>query len=352
MTEQKDVWSGVALPLRCYIGRCKSEEMLKLSASGGVFFSLAASIVERGGVVYGAKYSGDKVVHSRADSIEQVIPLLGSKYVQSEIGQTYEAVLTDLKNKTTVLFSGTPCQVVGLLSYLKARKSQCQLLEHLITVDVVCHGVGSPAVFKSYISEVCQSGFLVKNINMRSKRFGYRSGGIELQKRDGRTKYASISKDAYLNAFFSGAILRKCCYLCKFKTARHQSDLTLWDSWHAEETLGVEPDNRGYTNIAVQSNKGERILAAASDYLNLYSVSFKEIRPSTGGMLLFSTPYNPIREDFLAEVRKRGISYARARFYPWTIKDEIKELVKQILRRVGLLDIVVRKRDKARKKRW
>ena len=44
-----------------------------------------------------------------------------------------------------MLLSGTSCQIAGLLSYLGKEEV------NLLCVDIVCHGVPSPMVWKKYL---------------------------------------------------------------------------------------------------------------------------------------------------------------------------------------------------------
>ena len=119
--------------------RHRDMKTLMDSQSGGAFTALSDVVLDRGGVVYGAGWSDDfVVVHKRAETKEQRNALRGSKYVQSDLRGVFAQVKQDLKEGREVLFSGTPCQVAGLKSFIGKNKS-----ENLITVDIICHGVPS-----------------------------------------------------------------------------------------------------------------------------------------------------------------------------------------------------------------
>ena len=137
-------------PLKVYAARSNDEELRRKSSSGGVFTLLAEAVIREGGVVFGAKFDkGWNVVHAWTDALDGLADFRGSKYVQSIIGSTYEEAKHFLRQGRKVLFSGTPCQIAGLKRYL------CKDYDNLLTVDVVCHGVPSPLVWKKYLSEVC-----------------------------------------------------------------------------------------------------------------------------------------------------------------------------------------------------
>lgn len=125
------------------------EQERMASSSGGVFIKLAKYILKQNGVVFGAVFNEKyEVFHVAASSEEQLIPMLGSKYLQSRIGNTYKETLTYLKENRLVLFTGSPCQIKGLYSFLRNKK-----YVNLITMDFLCHGVPSPGVWKRYFEE-------------------------------------------------------------------------------------------------------------------------------------------------------------------------------------------------------
>ena len=134
------------------------------ATSGGLFYALASEFIRKGGYVIGAAYHDVyKVHHVVIDSVEELSKICRSKYVQSETGSIYTDVEALLKEGKKVLFSGTGCQVYGLLSYLRGKKAP---METLFTVDVVCHGVPSPMVLEKYINHMEQEHqyFHQKNI--------------------------------------------------------------------------------------------------------------------------------------------------------------------------------------------
>jgi coenzyme F420-reducing hydrogenase beta subunit len=153
-------------PSHVYAVRNNDDKVRKQSSSGGVFVPLCEFILQQQGVVYGCVMDygadGPKAKHVRATTRQEVTAMMGSKYLQSEIGDCYRLVKQDLQDGKHVLFSGTPCQIAGLQHFLLAKndvgKSQVSDTIHeayplLVTVAVVCHGVPSPLVFKKYVNE-------------------------------------------------------------------------------------------------------------------------------------------------------------------------------------------------------
>lgn len=152
--------------------RLKDLAEIGRSQSGGAFFALSEYFLKLGGVVYGAGYvEGFRVVHKRATTQEERNEMRGSKYVQSDLRGIFPLVKDDLRNGRKVLFSGTPCQIAGLRSYIGLRQS-----ENLYTVDLVCHAVPSPAIWQAYVKWVeIQEGETIESVNFRNKRFGWHS---------------------------------------------------------------------------------------------------------------------------------------------------------------------------------
>lgn len=177
-------------PLSIYAFKHNSDEVRMRSSSGGMFSLLAEHVLSRGGVVFGAAFDEEwEVAHKYIESAEELDGLRRSKYVQSRMGESYSHVLNFLKAGRLVLFAGTPCQIAGLLRYV--RKDYANLL----TMDFVCHSVPSPKVWRKYLKEECarkgtagknsvfkslKSVPLIKGINFRDKSVGWKKFSFSL----------------------------------------------------------------------------------------------------------------------------------------------------------------------------
>lgn len=139
-------------PQHEYAVQNSNEKVRITSSSGGVFSSIATGVLNEGGVVFGAAFDEEwKVCHIGIDTKEELSLLQGSKYVQSHIGDAFPRVEQLLKRGVKVLFSGTPCQIAGLKRYLRKEYN------NLFTVDVICHGVPSPKVWREYLKSLARS---------------------------------------------------------------------------------------------------------------------------------------------------------------------------------------------------
>ena len=111
-----------------------------ISSSGGAFSAFARNVMKKRGKVWGAAFVGKlKCKHVEVDSLDGLVALRGSKYVQSELDSVFSRIKGELQHGIQVLFCGTPCQVAGLQAYLHKE------YENLLTLDLACHGVLSPA---------------------------------------------------------------------------------------------------------------------------------------------------------------------------------------------------------------
>ena len=230
-----------------------NDESVRLqSSSGGIFTLLAESVLDRGGIVFGACFDQNwNVVHDYTETKEGLAKFRGSKYVQSHVGNCFIQVKTFLDSGREVLFSGTPCQVAGLKNYLRKPYS------NLFTVDLVCHGVPSPEVWRRYLQEaVCRVygikkknvinlGEYISDISFRAKDKGWKKYNIKIIFRNGKVEMMPFSENPYMNVFLSDLSLRPSCYACPTKLHRAQSDITLADFWGVNEIKPDIDDDKG-----------------------------------------------------------------------------------------------------------
>lgn len=227
------------------------------SSSGGAFSSFARHTIAEGGIVFGAAFDNNLICHHiGVDTIAGLDALRGSKYVQSNIGDSYVKVKHALTDDRAVLFTGTPCQVAGLYAYLHKD------YPNLITLDLACHGVPSNSIFQSYLSKI-------------STRFAGKGqiDGFEFRRRDGWGFSPSISVSGkllpiydvdslYMNAFDACAIFRECCYHCQYAKSQRVGDCTLADFWGIGR-YGIPFRHdvlKGVSLVLVNNQKGEKIL--------------------------------------------------------------------------------------------
>ena len=252
MTKKRENEKGIPESI---LARDVRDKVLLTGTSGSVFTSIMEYVLQKDGVVYGVIVDEEKVVkHIRVDSQNdnRISKIPCSKYVRSEIRDIFPKIKEDLTSGKLVCFSGVPCQVEGLKSYLNRD------YKNLLTIDVICHGNPSPLFWGKYV-EYLEKKYKSKivDVRFRNKTFGYHSGTMKVVFENGKVYFGSARTNYFLKAFFSDLCSRPSCYECNFKHIQHKSDLTLYDGWHASELANIEDDDRGYTNIIIQSNKGK-----------------------------------------------------------------------------------------------
>lgn len=276
------------MPMKVLAAKNRNKDIRMQSSSGGVFTALAEYIIRKGGVVFGACFDANwEVHHAYTETIEGLAAFRGSKYVQSKIDNTYKEAKIFLNQGRMVLFSGTPCQIAGLKRYL------IQEYGNLLTVDLVCHGVPSPLVWRDYLkSLMCPKGTDGKNtvlsllnempeisgISFRSKRLGWEKYGFELwtaapeaaknsvlnpidtKKKNGAWKnhvfFEPLHRNLYLQGFLKNLYLRPSCYKCAVKSGRSGSDISLADFWGIRRHHRSFWDNKGVSLILANTPKG------------------------------------------------------------------------------------------------
>ena len=241
-------------PLQTYAASNPNEQERYNSSSGGIFSMLAREILTNGGIVYGAAFDQKWNVHHIAiEKVEDLHLIQGSKYVQSFLGNCYCNVKKELNNKRIVLFSGTACQIAGLNQYLRKK------YENLITVDVVCHGVPSPRVWSSYLSQLSWDKNAIRNISFRDKLNGWENYDFVI-KYSHKEFRESKNKNIYMQGFLNNIYLRPSCYQCKVKAGKCSSDITLGDFWGVWDIMPSVYDKKGTSLVLANTEKGLNLI--------------------------------------------------------------------------------------------
>lgn len=247
----------------------KNSLIRESSSSGGVFHALMEGIFDDKGVVFGAAFNDAFVLkHQSSYEISEALKFRGSKYVQSIVGDSYREARKILKSGRKVLYSGTPCQIAGLYSYLGKDYS------NLITCDVVCHGVPSPKVFSAY-QESLEKKYnrKIQQIDFRNKRTGWKRYSI-LFSFDDNSEYCKIfPEDPFMIGFLRDIYLRPSCYECRFSRIPRIADISLGDFWGVHKHHPQWDDDKGTSLILVQSKKGKEIFSSISDKIVVHLAS-------------------------------------------------------------------------------
>lgn len=282
--------------IEVYACKNKNEEIRMESSSGGIFTMIAQWILNQKGVVFGVKLNEDlEAVHSYTENEEGIEDFRGSKYVQSQIGNSYQDVKLFLEQDRKVLFTGTPCQVEALLSYLGKEYS------NLYTQDFICHGVPSPAVWKRHLeNKKAQTGEMPTKVEFRKKdNLGWQN--FEVYYKYEQTEERIMHKeDSYMRLFLDNVILRKSCYHCQFKKLKRKSDITLADFWGISKIYPAFADKMGVSVVLVNSKKGQAIFEQIKEQLIFCEAKMEDV-VKYNSPICKSVSYNKEREQFFKD---------------------------------------------------
>ena len=295
-----DIQNNKTLP-SSYAVYNKSVSKRTKSSSGGLFYTFAKEALKKDGVVFGVVLNESfKAVHTYAQTEDELLKMLSSKYVQSDISNSYKLCKKFLEEKREVYFSGTPCQINGLLKYLN------KTYDNLITQDFICHGVPSPKIWNKYIDFLeAKYDSQIKSVNFRNKNEGWKRFSLYIEFENGKVYQKNNKEDFYLTSFIKNLILRPSCYNCNFKTLNRTSDLTLADFWGAERIVPHLNDNIGLSLLLIQSEKGKKIFSETKNSFVFESVDI-DTAISTNESIYKSAKKPKRRKKYIKAVLKKG----------------------------------------------
>lgn len=324
-----------------------------MSSSGGVFSVIAEKVIFDGGIVFGTKWNDKfEAVVDWSDSIEGISAFRGSKYVQSIIGDNYKTAEEYLKQGGFVLFSGTPCQIKGLKSFLGKG------YENLLTVEVVCHGVPSPLVWQKYlnglvrpqggdgrntVSSSLKLSSFITGVNFRDKANGWKKFGFRIDycSADESAEQNSVfgltkssltepfDQNDYMRAFLSNLSLRPSCFDCKAKSGNSGADITIGDLWGVDKLNPELDDDKGVSLVIIHSEKAQQffenidvaLVKMSNEYIKKYNTSY---------LKSVDKPY--MYEYFWWQFRRRGAgSLCKIKYYQPSLFYRIYKRLKRLL---------------------
>lgn len=235
----------------------------RASSSGGAASAIARHFIATGGVVYGCSQSSEGMIaHARADRMDGLVQMKGSRYVQSSPGPTFSQCLADLKAGKEVLYTGTPCQIAGL------RKFVGKDYPNLCTIDLVCHGVPSQQLLTDELSYLRRVDRLPERtrVEFRDKSSGKVKFGLYLFD-GGKMVYGkNYPRNFYISGFMSGLFFRPNCFNCRYASKERPGDITLGDFWGLgnEDPSQLNP-SAGVSLVMANTAKGSAVIEALKD---------------------------------------------------------------------------------------
>ena len=325
-----------------YLVQHKNMEVRLDSTSGGAFTAIASVILCKGGVVFGAAYDENfHVYHTYVENEIHLAKFRNSKYVQSDLRNSFVQVKEFLKKDRWVCFSGTPCQIEGLVKYLGRQ------YERLLLVDLVCHGVPSPLVWNKYLEYQNIEEQKPDNIRFRDKYYGYKYSTMSIIRNGQNTYHAGSQLDPMLRAFFSDICNRPTCYKCPFKKRYRVSDLTLWDCFSVYDYDETMDDDNGTTRVLCHTEKGKNFIQYTKEIIKYKEVDASQLVINCKEMYE-SVKENSQRKKFFLDAQKLSGKDLFNKYYPITVKVKIKTLLRKLLLITGSYSTVKKILNKVR----
>ena len=289
-----------------FAAKSENDPMRMRSSSGGAFYELADQMLRDGGYVCGAVFDDEfHVKHILSNAKEDILRMMGSKYAQSDVGYCHREVKDVLEKGCKVLFSGCPCQVAGLRTFLGKE------YPNLVLVELICHGIPSDHMLQTYIGmQERKYGARLTRMEFRNKKKGWHNSSVRMEFENHRIYSFPYTADAYTIGFLRNITLKSSCYDCYFRNFTAGSDITLGDFWGAEVEL-PEDDNKGISAILVNSGKGMDIIDRCNLALTPANV---ETVIKYNKNLLCSAALSPQRSLFYASADTNGLEKAIRRY--------------------------------------
>lgn len=318
------------------------------SSSGGIFGAIAEHIIHNNGIVYGAAFDENhRLNYESAENFKDLYPLKVSKYIQANTKHRFSEIKESLNNNKTVFFTGTPCYVAGLKSFLKKEYN------NLITADFICHGVPSQKLFDKYfhyLKEKYKGEITRFRFRDKIDWFGQHPTTSFYVRKNNKEKRKSIPVPltSYFNSFLQYKTHRPSCYECQFRTIRRISDFTLADYWGVEKFHDNMDFNNGVSALIIHTKKGKKLINELGEIISLVKSDIKYAGKVNINMHTKSIKH-PLRDEIYANIdsltyKELDKKYFRPKKYFYTlfkvkriwIKMKTKALILNLLRVTSL----------------
>jgi len=285
MTVENRIKTEIDFEPEIYGAWAKNNKIAEESATAGICSIISEYVIDQGGVVFGVQLNNSKqcTEHIKVTDKDGLALIRGSKYIQSDVGDSYSDAEKCVKNGQLVLYTGTPCQIAGLKAYLKIK------YDNLITIDLICHGVFSKNIYQKefqYLQKKYEGEIL--NFKFRSKKvLGWLMGGGIVNFdviRNGKSKHIEIpAKFSPMYHAFIGVsdgiyyTLRPACYSCKFKVKERVSDIMVGDFWGIDkchnDKLTFERRKYGISLVSVNTQKGKDMFSKIRNRIDFFKTT-------------------------------------------------------------------------------
>lgn len=291
-----------------FCGFSLDDEIRYHSSSGGFFSELALSLFQKENtVIFGATLDKpSQVCHVEITSPDELSRIRQSKYIQSEMGITYQKIEQYLRMGKTVMFCGTPCQCSAVKQYLTVKKAD---MNKLYLIDFICHSVNSPYAYQAYLRDIEKiSGKTIESVRFRDKEKGWTHFSLRINFAESDHYY---SMNQYEDIFYRGFLKynlysRPSCADCKFRGTDRVSDMTLADAWGI--AVKGNPTN-GVSTALIHSQKGKQLFDSLGDRIYAEEKPIDAVRQ--GNMCLMKSVPAGTHSDYFYERLARGIPFSQ-----------------------------------------
>ena len=323
-------------PIEVYAVQNKNEDVLKRSSSGGVFFAVAKWAIDQGGVVFGCVFDSEMIPRIvQADTLEACVPMQGSKYVEADLGDSFERVNSLLEKGRLVLYTGTPCMIASLKAYLRDIDTS-----QLYTIEFLCHGVPSRKIFRANVRDIERKARRkIARYSFRDKTVGW-GQCTKVTFVNGKEKVCNSDNQPYHYGYLHGLMNRSSCYDCKFVGSSRGADLTMGDYWDAPKNIN-EKFNRflGVSCLIVSTEKGLRIIDKLQESLHFEKTELADIAKGNGAIVGGKTNKSipQARKEIYREMEHYGFAYVAKKWMRprFTLKSFAKKVLPNSL--IGLI---------------
>lgn len=292
----------------------------------GLATYLAKVYLVKGYVVYGSVLNGHEVSFVRIIDMQDLDRLKGSKYCQSDLGDTFKHILQDVKSNNRVFFCGTPCQVCALKKFLEVKNAD---LNNVILLDLVCHGVASPKIFSSWL-EYCQmkKHSEIDEVFFRDKRYGWESQRWTIKYKNGKEETDAFQEQIFKNLYYGSYVLRPSCHSCGFVNKNRQGDITLGDFWNIQEINPQFYSENGVGLVFVNTDKG---IKCFENCMEDYQVEEVNTAKCNQPQLEYATKPNIDRDKFWNDFEKNSFEKIANKYSGLSFLQTIKFALKNVL---------------------
>ncbi len=310
-------------PLDVYAVKA-SDSIREVSSSGGAFTVISDMVLENGGVVYGVAFDDKlKALHIRAEDKTARDLCRGSKYSQSDMGEVFESIKSDLENGRQVLFTGTACQVDAIKRYIGEN-------DNLLLVEILCYGIMSPKLFSEFIDFIeNKRQKKVKAYYHRTKDYGWGNDEKAVFE-DGSSEGQTVLVDIWRAIYHTGAALRENCYSCKYATKNRVSDILMADFWGIEKSNPDFVDNKGVSLVMVNTEKGRTHFEKCKDFLEIREESYENAARKNPS-LSFPAKAPGSVDDFWKTYKNRGFIGVARKYGRYRPERYVMRFIKRIL---------------------